>query len=143
MRAYLQAKATARATFVYVYSMSRTLLLIIPGITVAAKLLQTGHAVIKDYVKSKGLFRGKWYFSFSKFDPSDVAPAEIVPEVVVEEILERKGHQPSSRACYLYHAADNQFYRGFLSVGAAAAHIAATPLQARRSLKSKRPLNGY
>jgi len=52
MRAYLQAKATARATFVYVYSISKELLLIVPGITVAARLFETGHMAIKDYANS-------------------------------------------------------------------------------------------
>ena len=146
MRAYLQAKATARATFVYVYSMSKTLLLIIPGVTVAAKLLQTGHQSIKDYFKpDKGLFRGRWYLRPSLLNPSDTIPSTVTPEVVVAEMLERKGVQPYSRPCYLYYESDRQFYRGFLTIAAAAEHLEVTHLQARRAIiaKTPRPLNGF
>ena len=143
MRAYLQAKATARATFVYVYSISKELLLIVPGITVAARLFETGHMAIKDYANSQGLFRGKWYLSFTKFNPNDSVSPDIVPEVIISEIVERKGFQPNSRPCYLFHANNGDFYRGFISVSAAAAHINATQVQATRSLKSGNSLNGY
>lgn len=56
---------------VYIYNSYRVLQIIFPSVSTLAKLINSNHPTIVDYIKNGALFRGEWYFSNLPFNLSD------------------------------------------------------------------------
>ena len=56
---------------VYVYNSFRKLLVIFPSVLTLAKLINSNHATIVNYIKKDTLFRGEWYFTNLPYKLSD------------------------------------------------------------------------
>nr|YP_010218719.1 hypothetical protein LK370_mgp104 [Morchella brunnea]UBU98556.1 hypothetical protein [Morchella brunnea] len=56
---------------VYVYNSYRELLIIFPSIKTLAKLINSNHSNIVNYIQNEALFRGEWYFSNIPFNLTD------------------------------------------------------------------------
>jgi|SRR5690606_11459251 len=56
---------------VYIYNSYRELQVIFPSVSTLAKLINSNHPTIVDFIKNKTLFRGEWYFANIPFNISD------------------------------------------------------------------------
>jgi group I intron endonuclease len=56
---------------VYVYNSFKELQVIFPSVGTLAKLINSNHSTIVDFIKNNALFRGEWYFSNLPFNLSD------------------------------------------------------------------------
>ena len=56
---------------VYVYNSFKTLIVIFPSVRTLAKLINSNHSTIVNFIKSETLFRGEWYFSNLPFNLTD------------------------------------------------------------------------
>jgi group I intron endonuclease len=57
---------------VYIYNSFRELQIIFPSVSTLAKLINSNHSTIVNYIKNNSLFRGEWYFSNLPFNLSDL-----------------------------------------------------------------------
>lgn len=62
---------------IYVYNSFKELLVIFPSVRTLAKLINSNHSTIVDFIKSKLLFRGEWYFSNL---PLNLTDTPLIPE---------------------------------------------------------------
>jgi group I intron endonuclease len=53
---------------VYIYNSFRKLLVIFPSVRTLAKLINSNHSTIVNYIKNGTMFRGEWYFSNLPFN---------------------------------------------------------------------------
>lgn len=56
---------------VYVYNSYRELLIIFHSVKTLAKLINSNHSTIVNYIQNEALFRGEWYFSNIPFNLTD------------------------------------------------------------------------
>jgi group I intron endonuclease len=56
---------------VYIYNSLRELQVIFPSVNTLAKLINSNHPTIVEFIKNKTLFRGEWYFANIPFNISD------------------------------------------------------------------------
>lgn len=56
---------------VYIYNSFRNLLVIFPSVLTLAKLINSNHATIVNFIKKGTLFRGEWYFTNLPYNLSD------------------------------------------------------------------------
>ena len=56
---------------VYVYNSFKALLVILPSVRTLAKLINSNHSTIVNFIKTSTLFRGEWYFSNLPFNLTD------------------------------------------------------------------------
>lgn len=56
---------------VYIYNSFRKLLVIFPSINTLAKLINSNHSTLVNYIKNGTLFRGEWYFNNIPYNLTD------------------------------------------------------------------------
>lgn len=56
---------------VYIYNSFKELLVIFPSVKTLAKLVNSNHSTIVNYIKNRILFRGEWYFNNLPFNLTD------------------------------------------------------------------------
>ena len=56
---------------VYIYNSFKILLVIFPSVKTLAKLINSNHSTIVNYIKNETLFKGEWYFSNLPFNLTD------------------------------------------------------------------------
>jgi group I intron endonuclease len=57
---------------VYIYNSFRKLLVILPSVRTLAKLINSNHSTLVNYIKDKNLFRGEYYLSNLPFNINDI-----------------------------------------------------------------------
>jgi group I intron endonuclease len=62
----------ARSAYpVYIYNSYKNLLVIFPSVGTLAKLIQSNHSTLVNFIKEENLFRGEWYLSNIPYNISD------------------------------------------------------------------------
>ena len=80
---------------VYIYNSYKELLAILPSVKTFAKLIQSNHSTIVNYIKSGELFRGEWYISNI---PWSVGPNPLITPSMIGSVNETSAPSLTSLA---------------------------------------------
>jgi len=89
---------------VYIYNSFRELQIIFPSVSTLAKLINSNHSTIVNYIKNNSLFRGEWYFSNLPFNLSDLPVISNWNSIESNNlILEIKNSSQIKKAIFVYN----------------------------------------
>ena len=98
---------------VYVYNSFKELQVIFPSVGTLAKLINSNHSTIVDFIKNNALFRGEWYFSNLPFNLSDSPVISNWNSIEANNlILEIKNNSHIRKAVFVYNTS-KEFIRKF------------------------------
>lgn len=101
---------------VYIYNSYRELQVIFPSVSTLAKLINSNHPTIVDFIKNKILFRGEWYFANIPFNISDTPLISNWNSIESNNlILEIKNSSNIRKAVFAYNTS-KEFIRKFEGV---------------------------